>query len=90
MLRLGVGQMDPVINDPEGNMNKLSAILKEASSEKVDVLVLPELMNSGYVFESKKQAEELAEAIPKGPFSKNMKPSTETFTRRNRTLRVLR
>jgi predicted amidohydrolase len=73
VLRLGVGQMDPKIGDPKGNMTKLSTILKSATAEEIDVLVLPELMNSGYAFESKEQAKALAEVIPKGPFSKALK-----------------
>lgn len=77
MLRLGVGQMEPMINDSKGNLTKLSAILKSASKEQVDVLVLPELMNSGYVFESKEEAQALAETIPEGPFSKKLKTWSE-------------
>jgi len=77
MLKLGVGQMEPKINDHKGNLTKLSSILKSAAEEQVDVLVLPELMNSGYVFESKEEAQALAESIPEGPFSKKLKTWSE-------------
>jgi predicted amidohydrolase len=36
---------------------------------KVDVLVLPELCNSGYVFKTKEEAEDSAEPIPEGEMS---------------------
>ncbi|MFW9847086.1 MAG: nitrilase-related carbon-nitrogen hydrolase [Candidatus Thorarchaeota archaeon] len=69
MLRLAVGQMEPVIDDPKGNLKKMDAMLKSATEQEVDVLVLPELLNSGYVFKSEEEAEKLSEVIPKGPFS---------------------
>ena len=73
VLRLGVGQFDPRTADPDGNMTKLSTILKSATAEQIDVLVLPELINSGTAFKSPKDARALAEEIPKGPFSKKLK-----------------
>ena len=73
MLRIAVGQMEPIIGDLKGNMSKMSALLKTATEQEVDVIVLPELLNSGYVFKSKKEAESLSEKIPSGLFSKTMK-----------------
>jgi beta-ureidopropionase len=70
MLRIAVGQMEPRINDHDGNMSRMRAILDSASDNDVDVLVLPELVNSGYVFDSIQEVDALAEAIPDGPFSK--------------------
>jgi predicted amidohydrolase len=72
MLRIAVGQMEPIIGDTKGNLAKMSALLKTATEEEVEVLVLPELLNSGYVFESKEEVESLAEVIPKGVFSKKL------------------
>ncbi|MFX1265141.1 MAG: nitrilase-related carbon-nitrogen hydrolase [Promethearchaeota archaeon] len=69
MLRLAVGQMEPRINDHHGNLSRMMEILDSASDNDVDVLVLPELVNSGYVFETKQEVEALAEQIPDGPFS---------------------
>lgn len=69
MLRIAVGQMEPRINDHDGNMSRMRAILDSASDNDVDVLVLPELVNSGYVFESTQEVDALAEVIPDGPFS---------------------
>ena len=69
MLRIAVGQMEPRINDHDGNMSRMRKILDSASDNDVDVLVLPELVNSGYVFETKQEVDTLAEPIPDGPFS---------------------
>ncbi len=69
LLRLAVGQMEPQINDHDGNMSKLKAILGTASENSVDVLVLPELINSGYVFGSSDEVSSLSESIPEGSFS---------------------
>jgi beta-ureidopropionase len=71
-VRIGVGQMQPIIGDVEGNLTKVNDILASASNSKVDVLVLPELANSGYVFESREEVDSLSEIIPEGSFSKRL------------------
>ena len=68
-MKLAVGQMEPQICNPEENLSRVKSILAEADKTKVDVLVLPELCNSGYVFESMNEAIESSEAIPEGPMS---------------------
>jgi predicted amidohydrolase len=71
-LKLAVGQMEPKICDIEENLVRVKSILDEAEKEDVDVLVLPELCNSGYVFQNLKEALDSAESIPDGPFSKEL------------------
>jgi predicted amidohydrolase len=71
-MRLAVGQMEPVITDVEENITRISRLLKEAEKGSVDVLVLPELCNSGYVFESKEEAIDSSEEIPEGPLSSEL------------------
>jgi len=73
MLRLGVGQMDPIIGDPEGNMTKMLDILKAATDEEVNVIVLTGRTNSGYAFKNLSELETLSERIPSGPFSHKLK-----------------
>ncbi|MGY5858461.1 MAG: nitrilase-related carbon-nitrogen hydrolase [Candidatus Thorarchaeota archaeon] len=68
-MKLAVGQMEPQICNPEGNLYRVKAILEEAEKENVHALVLPELCNSGYVFESMNEAFESSESIPEGPMS---------------------
>ena len=68
-LKLAVGQMEPLICNTEENLSRVKSILKQAEQAKVDVLVLPELCNSGYVFKTTTEATESAESIPNGPMS---------------------
>jgi predicted amidohydrolase len=69
MVKLGVAQIDPQVGCPEENLTTIRSILEEAERCNVDILVVPELSNSGYVFESKDEVRSSAEIIPKGKFS---------------------
>ena len=69
MIRLAVGQVQPKIGDKAWNTQQTRLLLQAAENESVDVVVLPELLNSGYVFRSRTEATSLSEEIPIGPFS---------------------
>ena len=71
-MKLAVGQMEPQICNLEENLSRVKSILENADKTKVDVLVLPELCNSGYVFNSLGEAVDSAEFIPKGPMSNEL------------------
>ncbi|MFW9888515.1 MAG: nitrilase-related carbon-nitrogen hydrolase [Candidatus Thorarchaeota archaeon] len=71
-IRIAVGQIEPIVGDLEGNLTKVNEILASSSDNKVDVLVLPELANSGYVFDSREEVSSLSEVIPEGAFSKRL------------------
>lgn len=64
--------MEPQIGDVEENLTRVKSILEVAEKTDVDVLVLPELCNSGYVFKEISEATDSAESIPQGPFSKEL------------------
>lgn len=64
--------MEPLLLEVQENLSRLKSMLKEAGDKKVDVLVLPELCNSGYVFESLEEVKSVAEEIPSGGFSKEL------------------
>jgi predicted amidohydrolase len=72
MVRVAVSQIEPIIGDMKHNLSLLTSILKQASEANAEVVVLPELANSGYVFQSKKEARSLSEPVPEGPFSKRI------------------
>ncbi|MHA1926927.1 MAG: nitrilase-related carbon-nitrogen hydrolase, partial [Candidatus Thorarchaeota archaeon] len=72
MLRLAVGQMEPTINDLEGNLAEMQAILDSGRDQSVDVLVLTGRINSGYAFKNWEEVQTLTEEIPNGPFSKEL------------------
>lgn len=68
MVKIGVGQADFKLADVDHNLTVVSSLLEQAEREKVDVLVLPELANSGYNFETIEQARASAETTDQGPF----------------------
>lgn len=68
MMKIGVAQADFLLADVETNRQTVSGLLKNADEAGVDVLVLPELANSGYNFETPEQAAAAAEQADDGPF----------------------
>ena len=60
-------QMEPIIGSKNDNVRHSLELIEQAASAGAQLLVLPELCNSGYVFETREEAFELAESIPDGP-----------------------
>lgn len=58
MIRVGYYQFAPLLGDKKYNLMKIKNLLNE---ELPDILVLPELFNTGYCFSEKKEVESLAE-----------------------------
>ena len=63
-IRLGSIQTRPVFGRVEENLGKAIKLLKAI---KADLIVLPELFNTGYFFTSKEELEEFAEDCKNGP-----------------------
>jgi predicted amidohydrolase len=63
-------QMEPVVGAKERNVERTLERIEEAAARGARLIVLPELCNSGYVFESREEAFALAEEIPHGPTCK--------------------
>jgi predicted amidohydrolase len=61
MTRVGVHQLAPVLGDLEGNRALTLGAIDAAAAAGADVVVLPELVTSGYVFEGPDEARPLAE-----------------------------
>ncbi|NOR38094.1 MAG: acyltransferase [Candidatus Thorarchaeota archaeon] len=64
--------MEPKVDDVDANLLNVKKILKTAGEEGVDLLVLPELANSGYMFKSKEEALARSETIPDGLISASL------------------
>ncbi len=62
-------QMEPIVGKKDRNVAKTLKMIDEAADRGARLLVLPELCNSGYVFQSREEAFELAEPVPGGPTS---------------------
>ncbi len=56
LVRIAVAQYAPAVGDVAGNQAAALSWAQRAAAEKVDLLVLPELASSGYVFESEAEA----------------------------------
>lgn len=67
--RIGVAcvQMEPVVGAKAANVDKTLRMIGEAADRGAKLVVLPELANSGYVFETREEAFEAAEPVPGGP-----------------------
>ena len=59
-------QMHPHIGDKARNVARSVELVRQAAHAGAQVIVLPELSNTGYVFESKDEVFELAEQLPTG------------------------
>ena len=63
--------MEPIVGKKSDNLKKSIQMIEEAASNGANLIVLPELCNSGYVFETREEAFELSEEIPSGESCKS-------------------
>ena len=56
-----------MVGDPSANCNIIHSLLAEAGAAEAEILLLPELANSGYALKDVVEARASAEAIPDGP-----------------------
>lgn len=66
-IRIACIQMEPIVGEKERNVAHSLDLISEAADNGAQLIVLPELANSGYVFESRGEAFTLAEPVPNGP-----------------------
>ena len=66
-VRVACIQMEPKVGSKQANVARSLEMIGEAAGQGARLMVLPELCNSGYVFETREEAFELAEEIPDGP-----------------------
>jgi predicted amidohydrolase len=66
-LRVACLQMEPRIGQKDLNLARSLALLEDAAKARARLAVLPELVNTGYVFETREEAFALAEPVPSGP-----------------------
>ena len=66
-IKIACIQMEPVIGEKERNVRRSLELVEDAAANGAHLLVLPELCNSGYVFDLREEAFALAEEIPNGP-----------------------
>jgi predicted amidohydrolase len=66
VVKVACCQMEPVVGRKDANIAKSVKMIETAAGKGARLVVLPELANSGYVFESREEAWALAEEIPHG------------------------
>jgi predicted amidohydrolase len=59
-------QMEPTVGEKERNIRRSVEMIEEAAGKGANLIVLPELCNSGYVFQSREEAFALSEEVPSG------------------------
>jgi predicted amidohydrolase len=69
-LRVACLQMEPRIGEKARNLARSLELIEAAARAGVQLAVLPELANTGYVFETREEAFALAERVPDGPSTK--------------------
>jgi len=63
LFRVGFIQNNPVFGEIESNLSKIESLFPD---DNIDLIVLPELFNTGYHFLSREEAFTLSEPIPEG------------------------
>lgn len=67
LVKIACIQMEPIVGEKERNVRRTLELVEGAATQGARLIVLPELCNSGYVFESREEAFALAEEVPHGP-----------------------
>jgi N-carbamoylputrescine amidase len=60
-------QMQPGFGEVASNVAKSVQLVERAANQGANLVVLPELCNTGYVFANREEAFAVAEEIPAGP-----------------------
>lgn len=66
-MKVGYAQFNPVFGKTERNLEKIASLAKTAARMGAELLVLPELCTTGYVFKGVTETRSLCEKIPGGP-----------------------
>ena len=70
IVKIACVQMHPKVGEIDSNVKKSLTMIEEASKNGANLIVLPELANSGYVFNNREEAFKLSEEIPGGKTTK--------------------
>lgn len=66
LIKVAACQIEPHIGDKDYNLKKMVEFIDEAANQGATVILLPELANTGYIFNSRAEAFALAEPVPGG------------------------
>jgi len=74
---VGYIQLDPIFGEKEKNIQRSLKLLEAGANLGADLIVLPELFNTGYVFRNGKELEKMSERVPDGITSRALMYSAE-------------
>lgn len=66
LIKIACCQIEPHVGQKEENVDKTIRFAEEAANHGAHIILLPELANTGYVFETREEAFGLAEVVPGG------------------------
>lgn len=69
-VNVACAQFEPRFGDLAYNRGKATELIRQAHAQGANLIVLPELASSGYVFQSREEAYDLSESGSDGPFVK--------------------
>jgi len=69
-MKIGYIQFRPKFGEKDKNLKRALKFLEDGARQEADLIVLPELFNTGYVFKSKDEVEMLSEQVPEGKTTK--------------------
>jgi predicted amidohydrolase len=67
LVKVAAIQFEPILGKTALNQEKVIELVDKAFGEGAQLVVAPEMANTGYIFESKEEAAQYAEAVPEGP-----------------------
>lgn len=70
LVKIACCQIEPHVGKKEENVDKTIRFANEAANHGAQIILLPELANTGYVFETREEAFGLAEVVPGGETSR--------------------
>jgi predicted amidohydrolase len=76
-MKIGYIQFNPFFGKKKKNIQRIIQFLNCGAKKEADLLVLPELCSTGYVFESNAELRALSEEIPEGETIKNIASFSE-------------
>jgi len=70
MIKMAAVQFDPRLGQKDANVKKSLELIKEAAGKGANLIVLPEMANTSYIFDTREECFSVCEKIPEGPTTK--------------------